>query len=89
MKTITLQGTDEQFDSLSIAISSPFMPKEIKTRVYVASVDEMGETYWDDMTDEEFKEVADRNYDLEAFQEAFNDGDVNTFVDIVRVINEK
>ena len=89
MKTIKFEGTENQLYNLQNAIehSDNDMPQEVKIRVYVASTDNMGDIYWDDMTDEQFKEVADRSYDLEGFKEAFNESLVSSEVDVIRFIS--
>ena len=49
-----------------------------------------GSTNKEDITDEEFMNLAEEEgnvYSLEGFQEAFNNSDVNTEIDIVRFIN--
>lgn len=89
MKTLTLRGTEEQFDNLSIAISHYSMPQEVETRVYVVDATEHNTST---LSDEMFMTLAEglgTVYSLTGFQEAFNYGDVNTFTDIVRIINVK
>ena len=59
-------------------------------RVYVIDVDVITEeTYYDDLSDEQFMDIAEENgrvYTLPNFQEAFNEGYVNTAIDVIRII---
>ena len=86
---ITLQGTENQLYNLqnAIEITDNEMPKEVETRVYVVDSEEHNTKH---LTDDEFQTLAEglgRVYTLQGFQEAFNYGDVNTFTDIIRIIN--
>jgi len=91
MKTITLQGTEEQISKVqlnSYAFPTEDLPKLVETRVYV--VDSEEDEYEPTMNDEDFMILAEqggRVYTLPTFQEAFNYEDVNTFTDVIRFIS--
>lgn len=91
MKTITLQGTEEQINNLflkSLDFDTDRLPKLVETRVYVVDAEE--DEYEPTMNDEDFMTLAEqggRVYTLPTFQEAFNYGDVNTSIDVVRFIS--
>ena len=92
MKTILLQGTDQQIklfrETLSYINS---MPKEVETRVYVLEPDDLGERHYSELTDEDFITLAEeqgRIYTLQGFQEAFNLEEINSAIDIIRFINQ-
>jgi hypothetical protein len=61
-------------------------------RAYVISVDAMeGEKFYHELTDEEFMDEAEKQgrvYTLLGFQGAFNDGQINTEVDVIRILPE-
>lgn len=73
--------------------------KEVETRVYVVeNVDSIGlmtdilteNLHYSDLSDEEFMNLAEQDgrvYSLEGFQEAFNEIEVDTNIDVVRFIN--
>jgi hypothetical protein len=102
MKTITLQGEVQKFDNLFQA-SSNFdedrLPYEVEIRAYVVeNVDSIGlmsdtlskDKHYSELTDEEFMTVAEedgRVYTLDGFQEAFNLEEINSAIDIVRLIS--
>lgn len=90
MKTIQFTGTQYKIDNLHLAlgISDNDMPQQSETRVYV--VDSEEDEYEPTMNNEDFMTLAEqggRVYTLPTFQEAFNFGDVNTFTDVIRIIN--
>ena len=90
MKTIQFTGTQDKIDNLHLAlgISDNDMPQQSETRVYV--VDSEEDEYEPTMNNEDFMTLAEqggRVYTLPTFQEAFNFGDVNTFTDVIRIIN--
>lgn len=90
MKTITLQGTEEQFNELNstLELATNELPQEVEIRIYVVDSEEDG--YDPTMNDEDFMTLAEncrRVYTLPTFQEAFNYGDVNTFTDVIRFIS--
>jgi hypothetical protein len=61
-------------------------------RAYVISVDAMeGEKFYHELTDEEFMDEAEKQgrvYTLLGFQGAFNDSQINTEVDVIRILPE-
>lgn len=103
MKTITLQGTDNQLKNLDILQfnygNNDRLPQEVKTRVYVVNnIDSIGlmsdiltdNKHYSDLTDEEFMMLAKedgRVYTLQGFQEAFNLEEVNSAIDVIRFIS--
>jgi hypothetical protein len=92
MKTITLQGEIQKFENLNQATSNfdqERLPYEVEKRVYVIDVNEDG--YSPNMSDEEFQTLSEeqgRVYTLNGFQEAFNDEEINSAIDIIRFINQ-
>jgi hypothetical protein len=91
-KTIVLQGTEEQISKVqlnSYAFPTEELPKLVEIRVYVVDNEEGGYDCF--MDDEEFMTLAEqggRVYTLPTFQKAFNYGDINTFTDVIRFINQ-
>lgn len=91
MKTIQFTGTENKIENLHLAlgISDNDMPQQSETRVYVVYTQD--DEYEPTMNDEDFMDLAEqggRVYTLPTFQEAFNYGDVNTFTDVIRFINQ-
>lgn len=98
MKTILLQGTDQQIklfrETLSFDINS--MPKQVETRVYVLESTQFDTLLSDEqfknlVTDEDFVTLAEeqgRVYTLQGFQEAFNLEEINSAIDVIRFINQ-
>jgi hypothetical protein len=87
MKTITLQGTEEQIADLESKLFPRHDKLYCETRVYVVDSEEHNTKH---LTDDMFMTLAEgygRVYTLPTFQEAFNYGDVNTFTDVVRFIS--
>ena len=92
MKTIQFTGTENKIDNLHLAlgISDNDMPQQSETRVYVIDTFNVRERNWNDLTDEEFINLAEEDgniYTLQGFQEAFNSQDINTEIDVIRFIN--
>ena len=95
MKTITFQGTESQMINLqnAIGISDNDMPQQVETRVYVIEAQQsltFDEKVYTQLTDEEFMTIAEENgtvYSIQVFQDAFNVGDVNSLIDVIRFIN--
>jgi len=95
MKTITLQGTENQFKNLTELQSSydeGRLPILVETRVYVLDTADFGEQtkHHSDLTNDEFQTLAEeqgRVYTLGGFQEAFNSEEINSTIDIIRVIS--
>jgi hypothetical protein len=92
MKTIQFTGTEHKFENLHLAlgISDNDMPQQSETRVYVLDTFNVKERNWNDLTDEEFINLAEEDgnvYTLQGFQEAFNSQDINTEIDVIRFIN--
>jgi len=59
------------------------------TKIYCFSIDDIS-GHWDNLTDEEFITEALKHgdtYDLEGFSNAFNNEEVNTFTDVIRIIS--
>jgi hypothetical protein len=91
MNTITTQFTGAEYEIenlyLALDISNNDMPQQSETRVYVVDSQEHNTKH---LTDDMFMTLAEglgRVYTLPTFQEAFNYGDVNTFTDVIRIIN--
>jgi len=58
------------------------------TKIYCISTDDIN-TYHGDLTDEQFIAAAEKHgdtYDLDTFANAFNQSDVNTNTDVIRII---
>ena len=92
MKTVQFTGTQNKIDNLHLAlgISDNDMPQQSETRVYVIDTFNVRERNWNDLTDEEFINLAEEDgniYTLQGFQEAFNSQDINTEIDVIRFIN--
>ena len=92
MKTIQFTGTQNKIDNLHLAlgISDNDMPQQSETRVYVIDTFNVRGINWNDLTDEEFINLAEEDgniYTLQGFQEAFNSQDINTEIDVIRFIN--
>jgi hypothetical protein len=90
MRTIQFTGTEYKIENLHLAlgISDNEMPQQSETRVYVLDIDRI-ENHYSDLSDEEFMNLAEedgRIYTLEGFQEAFNLGEINSSLDIIRFI---
>lgn len=94
MKTITLQGTQEQINNLflkSLDFDTDRLPSKVETRVYVLEVNS-DELYFnfDTISDEEFQNLAEENgrvYTLKGFQDAFNSEEINSSIDVIRFIS--
>ena len=92
MKTIQFTGAEHKIENLHLAlgISDNDMPQQSETRVYVIDTFNVRERNWNDLTDEEFINLAEEDgniYTLQGFQEAFNSQDINTEIDVIRFIN--
>ena len=92
METIQFTGTQDKIENLHLAlgISDNDMPQQSETRVYVLDTFNVRERNWNDLTDEEFINLAEEDgniYTLQGFQEAFNSQDINTEIDVIRFIN--
>jgi len=80
MKTITLQGTQEQFENLYKHISiedkdHELIPQEVEIRVYVIDT-----SYAIPIKDKDFMNLAEEQgiiYSLGGFQKAFNEESIN------------
>lgn len=91
MKTITLEGEIQKFGNLNQAMSkfhAESLPYEVETRVYVIDT----QNHLNDLayTDEEFMQQAEdegRVYTLKGFQEAFNNEEINSAIDVIRFIS--
>ena len=101
MKTIIIQGTEEQVETFrsSLTFNINKMPKQVETRVYVVeNIDSIGDMtdilteniHYSELSDSDFMELAEQDgrvYSLQGFQDAFNEEEVNTAIDVVRFIN--
>ena len=92
MKTIQFTGTQDKIENLHLAlgISDNDIPQQSETRVYVIDTFNVKERNWNDLTNEEFMNLAEEDgnvYTLQGFQEAFNSQDINTEIDVIRFIN--
>lgn len=92
MKTITIQGTEEDFKNLTFLqqLTKNSLPKVSETRVYVVDTFNIKKRSWKDLTDEEFISLVEEEgniYTLGGFQEAFNAQDISTEIDVIRFIN--
>ena len=92
MKTIQFTGAEHKIENLHLAlgISDNDMPQQSETRVYVIDTFNVRGINWNDLTDEEFINLAEEDgnvYTLQGFQEAFNSQDINTEIDVIRFIN--
>ncbi len=96
MKTIQftgveLPGVEHKIENLHLAlgISDNDMPQQSETRVYV--VDTIAsDCFANDLKDDEFMDLAEeqgRVYTLQGFQESFNLEEINSSIDVIRIIN--
>ena len=100
--TITLQGTKEQISKVqlnSYAFPTEELPIVVETRVYVVkNIDSIGlmsdilidDKHYTDLTDEEFMTLAEEDgtvYTIQGFQEAFNNEEINSAIDVIRFIS--
>jgi len=94
MKTIVLQGELQKFDNMYQATSNfdqDRLPYEVETRVYVVDTynyefDDTPEN-WEDEKFISESEIQGRVYTLQGFQEAFNLEEINSSIDVIRIIN--
>jgi hypothetical protein len=91
MRTVVLQGTEEEFSNLYQGVfDEDRVPQEVEPRVCLIDCFDKDT---DSMSDEEFMKEAERRgtvYSLEGFQKAFNYGDIDMGLgDIIRIINVK
>jgi len=91
MKTIVLQGELQKFGNLNQATSkfdSDRLPYEVETRVYVVDTTKYDKALmWGNET---FMRVAEKEgtvYSLQGFQKAFNSEEINSYIDVIRIIN--
>ena len=89
MKTITLQGTEEEFNNLYQGVfNEDKIPQEVEIRVYVLESD--FENSENRLADEEFISLVEsigRVYTLQGFQDAFNSEEINSSIDVIRFIS--
>ena len=93
MKTIQFTGTQDKIENLHLALdnSDNDMPQQSETRVYV--IDTLNMTIckgFEELTEEEWiveSERQGRVYSLQGFARAFNEEEINTDFDVVRIIN--
>lgn len=94
MKTITLQGTENNINNL-ILDNDLLTPKDkkleiVETRVYVVDTHEVFNKPHSKLTDEEFKTLSEKQgtvYTLESFQKDFNIGKFDIHF-VIRIFNE-
>jgi hypothetical protein len=94
MKVIHLQGTEEQIGKVqlnSYAFPTEELPKLVEIRVYVVDTynyefDTSPKT-WDDEKFMNEAEIQGKVYTLQGFQEAFNLEEINSAIDVIRIIN--
>ena len=91
MKTKILQGTEIQFSNLfmnSLSHDSDRLPILVETRVYVLDTTKYDKSLmWGNET---FMRVAEKEgsvYSLQGFQKAFNLEEINSSIDVIRIIN--
>ena len=96
MKTITLQGTEEQISKVqlnSYAFPTEELPIVVETRVYALDTQDISvDKGFEELTEEEWVVECERQggvYSLQGFQRAFNEEEINTSIDVIRIINVK
>ena len=94
MKTIQFTGDERHVEALSNFHKNTWNDtdtlRQSETRVYVIDTFNVRGINWNDLTDEEFINLAEEDgniYTLQGFQEAFNSQDINTEIDVIRFIN--
>lgn len=64
--------------------------EKFETRVYVLDVNDLEDKHHSELTDDEFQSLAEeegRVYTLNGFQEAFNLEEIDSSIDVIRIIN--
>lgn len=93
MKTIQFTGTETEIENLHSAldISDNDMPQQSETRVYV--LDTLNISIYkgfEELSEEEWIAESERQggvYSLQSFERAFNEEEVHTDFDVVKIIN--
>ena len=95
MKTIVLQGTEEQISKVqlnSYAFPTEELPKLVEIRVYCLDCQDISiDKGFAELTEEEWITECERQgrvYTLEGFQRAFNEEEINSSIDVIRFINQ-
>lgn len=91
MKTITIQGTEEQIETFrnSLSFNINEMPQKVEIRIYVVDVHSIVNKHHSKLTDEEFMSLAEEQgniHTLKSFQKDFNIGKYETHY-VIRFIN--
>lgn len=93
MKTIQFTGTEYKIENLHLAlgISDNDMPQQSEARVYVLNTQDISlDKGFKELTEEEWIEECERQgraYSLQGFARAFNEGEISTAIDVVKIIN--
>jgi hypothetical protein len=96
MKTIQFTGEGKHVEAMKNFHKNTWNKtntlQQSETRVYVVDTDnyefDTSPRTWDDEKFISEAEIQGTVYTLSTFQEAFNYGDINTFTDIIRFINQ-
>lgn len=91
MKTIQFTGTVNQIDDLTQNLTNEHLDYMTETRVYIVDVDnyEFDESpkQWSDEKFMSEAEIQGNVYSLQGFQNAFNNEEISTAIDVIRFIN--
>jgi hypothetical protein len=92
MKTITLQGTQEEFNNLYQGVfDEDKVPQEVETRFYVLDTQDISiDKGFEELTEKEWIIECERQgrvYSTQGFQRAFNEEEINTSIDVLRIIS--
>ena len=91
MKTITLQGTQEQFNNLyQNVFDEDSIPQQVEIRVYVVDTHSLGSTPHWEVIDDIFMKLAENQgtvYTLEGFQSDFNTLGISSINTVIRFIS--
>ena len=91
MKTIQFTGTDYEIDNLEFALAENDLKLKSETRVYVLDTQDISiDKGFEELTEEEWIEECERQgrvYSLQGFARAFNEEEISTAIDVVKIIN--
>lgn len=93
MKTIQFTGTEHEIENLHLAldVSDNNLPQQSETRVYVLDTQNISiDKGFTELTEEEWIAECERQgrvYSLQGFEIAFNEEEINTEFDVVKIIN--
>jgi hypothetical protein len=91
MKTIQFTGTVSQIDDLTEKLYEEELDLQTETRFYVLDTQDISiDKGFEELTEEEWITECERQgrvYSTQGFQRAFNEEEINTSIDVLRIIN--